>query len=78
MASAGAGSGHKGNLLWPIRSEYKLTPTGHDDDSIKVAPKKEGKDKNGTIKLKKPPPKHKLPGNWRDGSVIDGRKSRAG
>jgi SAGA-associated factor 73 len=43
-----------------------------DDDTIKVASKKEGKDKAGTIKLKKPAPKHKLPGNWRDGSVIDG------
>ncbi|RKF56317.1 SAGA-associated factor 73 [Golovinomyces cichoracearum] len=27
--------------------------------------------KSGTIKLKKPAPTHKKPGNWRDGSVID-------
>lgn len=49
-------------------------PAPSDDEStIKVAPKKELKDKlNGTIKLKKPPPKHSKPGNWRDGSVIDG------
>jgi SAGA-associated factor 73 len=41
--------------------------------TIKVAPKKEGKDKpSTTIKLKKPAPKHNKPGNWRDGSVIDG------
>ncbi|EHK97148.1 hypothetical protein M7I_7102 [Glarea lozoyensis 74030] len=60
MASAGLGGGQKGN----------------DEDTIKVAPKKEGKDKNGTIKLKKPAPKHKLPGNWRDGSVIDDEKKR--
>lgn len=46
-----------------------------DESTIKVTPttKKEGKDKtNGTIKLKKPAPKHSKPGNWRDGSVIDG------
>ncbi|KAL2073988.1 hypothetical protein VTL71DRAFT_7766 [Oculimacula yallundae] len=44
-----------------------------DDSTIKVAPKKETKDKpNGTIKLKKPAPKHTKPGNWRDGSVVDG------
>lgn len=37
-------------------------------------PKKDNKDKLiGTIKLKKPPPKHNKPGNWREGSVIDGR-----
>lgn len=42
-----------------------------DDDTIRVAPKKEKKG-SGTIKLKKPPPKHDKPGNWRDGSVIDG------
>jgi hypothetical protein len=45
-----------------------------DESTIKVAPtKKEPKDKpNGTLKLKKPAPKHNKPGNWRDGSVIDG------
>lgn len=44
-----------------------------DENTIKVAPKKDTKDKpNGTIKLKKPAPKHNKPGNWRDGSVIDG------
>ncbi|KAK0106746.1 hypothetical protein ONS96_004364 [Cadophora gregata f. sp. sojae] len=44
-----------------------------DESTIKVAPKKETKDKpTGTIKLKKPPPKHNKPGNWRDGSVVDG------
>jgi hypothetical protein len=48
-----------------------------DESTIKVAPKKEIKDKpNGTLKLKRPPPKQKNPGNWRDGSVIEG-KSRA-
>ncbi|KAH7342194.1 SCA7, zinc-binding domain-containing protein [Rhexocercosporidium sp. MPI-PUGE-AT-0058] len=51
---------------------------GSDDEStIKVAPKKEIKDKsNGTIKLKKPPPKHNKPGNWRDGSVVDDDKKK--
>lgn len=43
-----------------------------DDDTIKVATKKEPKDKpNVGIKLKKTAPKHVKPGNWRDGSVID-------
>lgn len=41
-----------------------------DDQTIKVASKKDAK--NATIKLKKPPPKHSKPGNWRDGSVIEG------
>lgn len=44
-----------------------------DESTIKVAPKKDIKDKLIGIKLKKPPPKHNKPGNWRDGSVIDGR-----
>jgi hypothetical protein len=45
---------------------------GSDDEStIKVAPtKKDGKEK--AIKLKKSAPKQSKPGNWRDGSVIDG------
>lgn len=28
--------------------------------------------KNAPIKLKKQPPKQTKPGNWRDGSVVDG------
>merc|ERR1711939_1080190 len=49
-----------------------------DESTIKVAPKKETKDKpTGTIKLKKPPPKHNKPGNWRDGSVVDGGPSES-
>jgi SAGA-associated factor 73 len=44
-----------------------------DDSTIKVAPKKVAKDKPaGKIKLKTPAPKQNKPGNWRDGSVIDG------
>jgi len=44
-----------------------------ENNTIKVATKKETRDKpNGIIKLKKPAPKHNKPGNWRDGSVIDG------
>ncbi|PNY24236.1 SAGA-associated factor 73 [Tolypocladium capitatum] len=39
------------------------------EQTIKVASKKDGK--SGTIKLKKPPPKHSKPGNWRDGSVVE-------
>lgn len=53
------------------------TALGTDDESpVKVTPKKEVKDgvtrPNGTIKLKRPAPKHNKPGNWRDGSVVDG------
>ncbi|KND92643.1 SAGA-associated factor 73, partial [Tolypocladium ophioglossoides CBS 100239] len=45
----------------------KMAPES--DQTIKVASKKDGK--SGTIKLKKPPPKHSKPGNWRDGSVVE-------
>ncbi|KAF4966428.1 hypothetical protein FSARC_5872 [Fusarium sarcochroum] len=45
-----------------------------DDGTIKVA----SKNKNGKIKLKKPAPKHSKPGNWRDGSVIEGDKKKNG
>jgi hypothetical protein len=38
---------------------------------VKVTPRKEIRP-NGTIKLKRPAPKHNKPGNWRDGSVVDG------
>lgn len=44
-----------------------------DDGTIKVA----AKNKKGAIKLKKPPPKHSKPGNWRDGSVIDSDKKKS-
>jgi SAGA-associated factor 73 len=53
------------------------TAAGTDDETpVKVTPRKESKDgvirPNGTIKLKRPAPKHNKPGNWRDGSVVDG------
>lgn len=45
-----------------------------DDTTIKVASKKESKEKtNGIIKLKKPAPKHASPGNWQEGRFIDSR-----
>jgi SAGA-associated factor 73 len=40
------------------------------DQTIKVSSKKDAKNVN--IKLKKAPPKHSKPGNWKDGSVVDG------
>lgn len=48
-------------------------PVGSDDEggTVKVTPRKEIRP-NGTIKLKRPAPKHNKPGNWRDGSVVDG------
>ena len=60
----------------------QLTPpasvASDDDSTIKVAPKKVAKDKPaGKIKLKTPAPKQNKPGNWRDGSVIDGLHSEA-
>ncbi|KAF1733457.1 hypothetical protein CRV24_007358 [Beauveria bassiana] len=33
--------------------------------------------KGGTIKLKKQPPKHNKPGNWRDGSVVEDEKKKS-
>ncbi|CAK7263489.1 SAGA complex subunit Sgf73 [Sporothrix epigloea] len=30
----------------------------------------------GIIKLKKPPPKHKLPGNWKEGTFVDQEKKK--
>ncbi|KAH8653242.1 SCA7, zinc-binding domain-containing protein [Tricladium varicosporioides] len=49
----------------------KASLASDDESTIKVAPKKDMKDKLTGIKLKKPPPKHNKPGNWRDGSIID-------
>ncbi|CAK7265303.1 SAGA complex subunit Sgf73 [Sporothrix epigloea] len=66
-----------------------------DDSTIKVASRKEAKDKDrkeikdnkegggivtksgGIIKLKKPPPKHKLPGNWKEGTFVDQEKKKS-
>lgn len=45
------------------------------EQTIKVASKKDAK--ANIIKLKKPPPKHSKPGNWRDGSVVEGAPPRA-
>jgi SAGA-associated factor 73 len=46
-----------------------------EEPTIKVASKKDTKDKpNGVIKLKKPAPKHASPGNWKDGQFIDSNR----
>ncbi|OBT46819.1 hypothetical protein VE00_01926 [Pseudogymnoascus sp. WSF 3629] len=51
-------------------------PVGSDEEStVKVTPRKEIRP-NGTIKLKRPAPKHNKPGNWRDGSVVDDDKKK--
>ncbi|CAG8960668.1 hypothetical protein HYFRA_00013436 [Hymenoscyphus fraxineus] len=61
MAATAPGSSSKGNA---------------EDTPTKVT-SKNGKEKlNGPIKLKKPPPKHIRPGNWRDGSVVDDDKKK--
>ena len=51
-----------------------LVTAGTDEETtIKVSTKKDKLQKaKGTIKLKKPAPKHSEPGHWRDGSVADG------
>ncbi|KAH8669316.1 SCA7, zinc-binding domain-containing protein [Ilyonectria robusta] len=73
----------------PFR-RYPLAPSGDapdtmgsdaharkdEEQTIKGASKKDSK--NGTIKLKKPPPKHSKPVNWRDGSVIEEDKKKNG
>ncbi|ESZ92141.1 hypothetical protein SBOR_7472 [Sclerotinia borealis F-4128] len=52
--------------------EPTVSVVSDDDSTIKVAPKRERGDRLlGNIKLKKQPPKHNKPGNWRDGSIID-------
>ncbi|OBT49652.1 hypothetical protein VE04_09841, partial [Pseudogymnoascus sp. 24MN13] len=51
-------------------------PVGSDEETtVKVTPRKEIRP-NGTIKLKRPAPKHNKPGNWRDGSVVDDDKKK--
>ncbi|KAF4584275.1 SAGA-associated factor 73 [Ophiocordyceps camponoti-floridani] len=45
------------------------------DHTIKVASKKDLR--AATIKLKKPPPTHCKPGNWREGTVEDDKKKKA-
>jgi len=58
----------------PAAGSEGITTRGADEEAtIKVASKKDAKDAkaNGVIKLKKPAPKHKLPGNWKDGAIID-------
>lgn len=49
-------------------------PPSDDESTIKVAPKKDNKDKDKLIglKLKKSLPKIDKPGNWKHGSVADG------
>ncbi|EPE09455.1 saga complex component [Ophiostoma piceae UAMH 11346] len=58
-----------------------------EEGTIKVASKKNEKDvkdgasaskSSGVIKLKKPPPKHKQPGNWKDGTYVDQEKKKGG
>lgn len=54
-----------------------------EDTTIKVASKKDGTApgsgalKNGIIKLKKLPPKHKQPGNWKEGAFVDQDKKKS-
>lgn len=54
-----------------VKASPSVAP--EDESTIKVAPKKEKgiNGVTGTIKLKKPVPKHNKPGNWREGSVVD-------
>ncbi|OAA54095.1 saga complex component [Niveomyces insectorum RCEF 264] len=71
----------------PAPAATKSTPKqkAGEEATIKVASKKDGKDggggsaakaRGGIIKLKKPPPKHKQPGNWKEGAFVDQDKKR--
>lgn len=62
------------DVLICLQASLATAAATSDDEhsTIKVAPKEKKDKPAGTIKLKKPAPKIKLPGNWRDGSVIDG------
>ncbi len=73
MADGGKGPATPASGTATPSSSRKLTkPRADDEATIKVASKKDTKDKpNGVIKLKKPAPKHKSPGNWKEGSFID-------
>jgi hypothetical protein len=79
----------KGNFeiqIWPASNLISTIAASDDESTIKVAPTKTAKDNStsakagasggGTIKLKRPAPKHNKPGNWRDGSVVDGEFAR--
>lgn len=72
------GTPHSTSRIWiPVAAYADTMGSGKaDDQTIKVASKKDAK--NATIKLKKPPPKHSKPGNWRDGSVIEDDKKKNG
>ena len=72
--------GLRRNARFPLKLTLITASTapGTDDELlVKITPKKELKDgvirPNGTIKLKRPGPKHNKPGNWRDDVVVDGQ-----
>ncbi len=66
------GESRRGWALGWIEANGKTdAPASDDENTVKVTPRKEIRP-NGTIKLKRPAPKHNKPGNWRDGSVVDG------
>jgi hypothetical protein len=57
--------------MWELIQSAAITDRSlGGDQTIKVTSKKDAKNIN--IKLKKVPPKHSKPGNWKDGSVVDG------
>jgi len=59
-----------------IKASPSVAP--EDESTIKVASKRDKgiNGAGGTIKLKKPVPKHNKPGNWREGSVVDRKCSK--
>ncbi|KAJ6439998.1 esterase [Purpureocillium lavendulum] len=64
------------NSMWYRAAQHPPSMAPESEQTIKVASKKDSK--SGTIKLKKPPPKHSKPGNWRDGSVVEDEKKKNG
>jgi hypothetical protein len=57
------------------KANHDIAHTDEEATTIKVASGKK-QQRDGVIKLKKPAPKHSKPGNWKDGSIIDGESPR--
>lgn len=70
-ATMGAGKGKPTSLPGVMIADEELNKCDAlDEQTIKVASKRESK--TGPLKLKKAAPKHSKPGNWRDGSFVEG------
>jgi hypothetical protein len=63
-------------LTMEVHELIVISDSDSDESPIKPTPKKADKDgvirPNGTLKLKRPAPKMGKPGNWREGSLVEG------